>query len=190
MMKKPRSKGFVKTKIQKYNDFIHNLKKMRENQITQGTIEYLTLLALITGISLVIIAVFANMAESPISQISSSSGNLGTMLFGEVAVLETSLDSQGDVAMELKNNGVESITITKIMIGGKEKDVGNSQIGSMGNSKVFRINIAPGDCNCTTQEVGTSKVCDVSVEIVKNSGLTKSSGNQKLSVDCVQEVLE
>ena len=89
----------------------------------QGTIEYLVIMGIVIVIGLIVVGMTSTFLDSS----SGVSGNLGKInaLTGPISISETAVNSSGDGYIILKNNSGSSLTITKITLGGVEKQYPN-----------------------------------------------------------------
>ena len=150
------------------------------NSSAQGTIEYLVILAVVVVISLVIIGLFTNVFSSPSQQINESSDKF-SVVSGGISVVESVIDFEGDSLIKLNNNSSDSITLTKISLGGVDNNFSEQLVGL--DSKVFSLNALNSSCPC---EEGQKNVkCELRVEYTV-SGITKTEF-RSISVQCVSD---
>ena len=153
----------------------------KKSSSAQGTIEYLVILAVVVVISLVIVGLFTNVFSSPSQQINESSDKF-SVVSGGISVVESVIDVQGDSLIKLSNNSSDSITLTKISLGGVDNNFSEQLVGL--DSKVFSLSSLNSSCPC---EEGQEKVkCEFRIEYTTVSGISKTE-YRTISAQCVSD---
>jgi len=153
----------------------------------QGTIEYLVILAIVVVIALTVVALFAGIASSPSTQISSSAGKLGSTSGGGIIVTEAIIDSQGNAIVSFQNASGETVTVNKISQGKDNVDITevffNEQIVS--GAKSFYLTDFNKLCECSAEL--NSRNCEFIITYTTLNNLTKT---EKFTVNtqCVSNV--
>ena len=99
----------------------------------QGTIEYLVMLAVIIIIGLLVVGVSSNFFDSAGGI--SSVANQVSVSSGVISIIDAGLDSNGNAIVSLNNSSGDLLTITKINVGGTDKNYSEQLF--FGNNKEF-----------------------------------------------------
>jgi len=153
------------------------------NQHAQGTIEYLVILAIVIVVALVVLVASGNMFGTS-SGISSDVGKI-TAISGSISVGDAVVDSGGEGLLLLKNSSSESLTITKISLGGADTNFNKKLL--FGDQSTFYLANLANNCSCSGFE-GQTKICTAVIYYTTNastSNATTSSRTLNVSVDCV-----
>ena len=148
----------------------------------QGTIEYLVILAVVVVISLVIVGMFTGMFSSPSQQIITSSSNISNVTSGGISVVESVIDVQGDSLIKLSNNSSDTITLTRVSVGGVDNNFSEQLVGL--DSKIFSLSSLNSNCPC---EEGQKNVkCEFRIDYTTVSGISKTE-YRTISAQCVSD---
>jgi hypothetical protein len=144
----------------------------------QGTIEYLVIMAVIVVIGLLVVGMASTFLSSS-SGISSGIGGLNS-LTGPISVSDTVADSEGDGYSAFTNNSGETLTITKVTLGGVDNNYNQQVIP--GNELVFKFDDLLSGCTCSTP--GETRTCSMTVYYTSVNGVPNSV-TKSVTVDCV-----
>ena len=155
---------------------------MNSNFGAQGTIEYLVIIAVIVVISLVVVGLFITLFDSPSQEIIDSSSKAGEVAVGGISIVESVIDPQGDSLIRLSNNSSDSITLTRVSVGGVDNNFSEQLVGL--DSKIFRMSSLNSSCPC---EEGQKDVkCEVKITYTTASGITQNE-YRTISAQCVSD---
>ena len=144
----------------------------------QGTIEYLVIMAIVIVIGLLVVGVVSNLFSSS-SGVSSGVGNINSKI-GPISISEVVVDGGGDGYSAFQNTSGETLTITKVTLGGIDNNYDKQVF--QGNTEIFRLSELTSGCTCSTP--GERKTCSMTIYYTSSLGLTDSI-TKTISVDCV-----
>jgi len=146
----------------------------------QGTIEYLVIMAVVIVIGLIVVGMMSNFFDSS-SGISGSLGKINA-LTGPISISETVVDSDGNGYSAFTNNSGETLTITKINLGGVDNNY--NKLLASGGFAVFGLDNLLSGCTCSVP--GESKTCSMTVYFTSVNGISNSI-TKSVTVDCVND---
>lgn len=152
-------------------------------QRAQGTIEYLVILAVVVVIGLVVVGLVTTTFSSPAQQLSSATTNIGAST-GPISISESVLDIGGDGLMTLSNNSGNSLTISKVSVGGSDTNYESAYLPA-GSGTTFSLADVAGSCSCAGA-AGSTKTCEVIVYAVSEYGIQKTY-SYSVTVECVED---
>ncbi len=152
---------------------------MVNSKKAQGTIEYLVIIATVVVLSLIIVGLVFTSASSPSQEIKNSSSKLSSSSSSGISVVESVLDLQGDSIVKIGNNSSDSITLTRVSVGGVVNDFDEQLVGL--DSKVFSLSDLVSGCKCLGGQASVD--CDYVITYLQN-GIEKNYRVTK-SIDCV-----
>ena len=153
-----------------------------DNLTGQGTIEYLVILAVVVVISLVIVGLFITLFDSPSQEITGSSSKVGEVAIGGISIVESVIDPAGDSLIRLSNDSSDSITLTRVSVGGVDNNFSEQLVGL--DSKVFSLSSLNSNCPC---EEGQKNVkCEVKIIYTTSTGIEKTE-YRTINVQCVND---
>jgi len=138
------------------------------NNSAQGTVEYLVILAVVVVLSLVVVGLFTGMFSNSSQQITASSSKLGGSSSGGVSIVESVLDLNGDSLVKVGNNSSDTITLTKVIVGGVENSFSEQVVAR--DSKTFSLSDLVSGCRCLSGQKSVS--CEYVINYTQN-GLKK-----------------
>ena len=147
----------------------------------QGTIEYLVIIAIIVVIGLVVVSLATGLIGAPGTQLASASTDIGSMT-GPISMSSPIVGSDGSGLVSLQNNTGETVSISKVSVGGSDVNYNGATMAA-GQDSLFQLSGVSGACSCAGYE-GKTRACDVQVNAVSASGLTKTYSST-VTVNCV-----
>ena len=152
------------------------------NNSAQGTIEYLVIIAVIVVISLVVVGLFITLFDSPSEEITGSSSKVGEVAIGGISIVESVIDPAGDSLIKLSNNSSDSITLTKISVGGVDNNFSEQLVGL--DSKLFSLSSLSSSCPCVSGQ--TNVRCELKIVYTTSTGIEKIE-YRTINAKCVSD---
>jgi len=156
---------------------------LNKKPVAQGTIEYLVVVAVIVVISLVVVGLVANQADS-FQGISSTAGKMSSS-YGSISISEAVVDSDGDGLVSFSNNSGGLLIITGLSVGGVDLNYPSTSL-YQGETKIFALSDVNSGCSCVGLE-GKTKTCEVIIYAESEYGLEQQF-NTTVSVNCASNV--
>ena len=120
---------------------MRNLNKKNIFNLTsfaQGTIEYLVILAVIIVISLIVVALFIGVTNSPSQQVIESSSEIKDKIgVGGISIVDSIVGEDGNGLLVLKNMDSDNLTLTKIIVDGVDHNFSENLV--FGSEKSFLL---------------------------------------------------
>lgn len=143
--------------------------KFSRNSSAQGAVEYLVIISIVVVISLIAIALFLSLSDSPSQQIINSSSKTGEIATGGINIVELVIDEQGESLIKVKNNSSDAINLTKISVGTFDNNFSEQLVGM--DSKLFSLSGLNSFCPCVSGQASVK--CDFKFEYTTSTGLTQ-----------------
>ncbi len=149
----------------------------------QGTIEYLVILAVVV-IALVVVGLVTGVFSSPSQEITGSSSKTGEVAVGEISIVESVIDPNGDSLIKFSNNSSDSITLKKISVGNVDNSYDTTLVGL--DSKGFSLSGLSSPCPCVSGQ--KSVKCELKIEYLTASGIIKTE-IRTINAQCVNDAI-
>jgi hypothetical protein len=148
----------------------------------QGTIEYLVIIGIVVVLSLVVVSLITSTSSGSSSTISSTSNKISQST-GSISITESVIDANGNGIIALRNNSGNDLTISKIVVEGKESNYSSNQPLLQGMNSIFTMSNLSPYCNCNGFE-GQNKKCTVIIHANSEYGLDKTFQIETI-INCV-----
>jgi len=149
-------------------------------KMAQGTVEYLVIIAVVVVLSLVVVGLFTGMFSNSSQQIIASSDSFSS-ISGGIRIVESVIDEEGDSLIRFSNNSSDTITLTKITVGGVPNDFSEQVVAN--DSKTFSLSDLVSGCKCLSGQKSVS--CEYVINYIQN-GLAKTDRLTK-TIECVND---
>ncbi|MBT4869964.1 MAG: hypothetical protein HON47_00110 [Candidatus Diapherotrites archaeon] len=147
----------------------------------QGTIEYLVIIAVIVVLGLLVVGTASSFFDSA-SGFSSTVGKVRASS-GGISVVDAVVDLEGDGIFSIKNNFGETLSISKISVGGLDSNFDTVLV--FGNTINFYLENLSDYCSCTN--AGGIQNCQLTVYFTTTLGIQKKEIID-VPVDCTNNI--
>ncbi len=151
------------------------------NNIAQGTIEYLVIIAIIIVIGLLVVQLSLSLFDS--ESVSNTSNKIGSKIgSGSISILEAVADDNS-LVIALSSIGTDGINLTKITIDGVENYYENQYLL---NARSFILTELSNNCACSSMQ--SSRTCSFQFTYTTRNGLTKTTDPINVTINCTTNI--
>jgi hypothetical protein len=154
----------------------------------QGTIEYLVIIAIVVVIGLVVVGMLVGImdSESVVNTTNKISGKTG-----QISLLETSQNVDGNVYLEIKSNSADPITITNVKVNDTNQEFGGNNKLVLGSEKVFTIpSVSCNEGEKITQTITITYTTKHGLEKKETIEITSVCENASINENTSQAIAE
>jgi hypothetical protein len=147
----------------------------------QGTIEYLIIMGIIIVLGLVVVGILSTFM-GPSSKTVDTSGKIRG-LAGEISIIDSAIDNEGDGIFVFQPNTTDNLTLTKLSVSGIDVNLSEQLVG-LSRNKIETSNLTTA---CCQGEVKGVKICPITLTYTTPLGLTKTY-TVEIAINCVDDL--